>query len=477
MPHPLKTGITFIVAGCSHLFPPNICNKAPGSMTRPHFTRLICLAFIATALVQSVVPTSLNAAEDLPQELFQYIQRDEPDFGWEVEETTTLGDTTIHRIKLTSQKWQDIVWEHALTVYSPEKITHPDHMLLFVTGGKIGGRPGPDDLLMGSILARQCGARVATLHQVPNQPLMEGKVEDDLITETWLKYLETNDPTWPLLFPMVKSAVKAMDALEHFQQREFQQEVKGFVVTGASKRGWTSWLTAAADPRIVATAPMVIDVLNFPKQMKHQKALWGRYSEQIDDYTRKDLVREDGIPMGTKEESLWKMMDPYTYRQLITQPKLMIIGANDRYWTVDAMSLYWDDLVGPKYVLRLPNAGHNLKAGRELALSTLAVFFRHSVGGVDLPQISWNKTSQDGRIELTVKVNAKPASVRLWSATSDSKDFRESNWTSTKMKSVDENLFAGSVDKPKSGFITFYGEVQFMDETLPYSLCTLAFWE
>jgi len=57
--------------------------------------------------------------------------------------------------------------------------------------------------------------------------------------------------------------------------------VDGFVVAGGSKRGWTTWTTAAVDRRVVAIAPMVIDLLNIVPSFQHHLAVYGYYAPAV----------------------------------------------------------------------------------------------------------------------------------------------------------------------------------------------------
>lgn len=424
--------------------------------------------FLAFFLMSATADAANNS---IPTALKDYVTRADDTFAWKIRETKELPLGKVYDMDLTSQRWQGIVWQHPLMVYEPAQLKYTDHVLLFVTGGGNGNRPGEKDMAMALQLANAAQARVAMLHHVPNQPLFDGRVEDDLITETWLRYLETGDESWPLLFPMVKSAVKAMDAVQALAESKWNTKVKGFVITGASKRGWTSWLTPVADSRVVATAPMVIDVLNFQPQMRHQLDTWGKFSEQIEDYTKKGLIKIDGE--SEREQRLRLMVDPYTYRESLTLPKLIVNGTNDRYWVVDATQFYWSDLVGPKYVLKVPNAGHGLDAGRELALRTIAAFFRHVVSGSAWPEISWEKKSTADAIELHMNSSAKPSAARFWTAVTEGKDFREAKWNSEPMNGGNGGSRLAKASRPAGKHIACFGEMEFSEGGLSYSLCTL----
>ena len=450
---------------------------------KPWGLALTCLVTFCgnTVGVRADDPASVDAAEEVPSAIFDFMARPESVYGWERGERLRFDDgSVVSNYVLTSQTWQDIVWKHSLQIHQPARLDHPGHVILFVTGGRNEPTPRPRDEELGRMLARLSGCRVAMLSQVPNQPLLGDHFEDDLITETWLKYLETGDTTWPLLFPMVKSAMQAMTACEEIAKAEaWDGEIEGFVISGASKRGWTSWLTPVVDPRVVATAPIVIDVLNFRPQMQHQLDRWGRYSDQIADYTSKGLVKVG--EESEREIELRRMMDPFTYVSRLSLPKLQINGTNDPYWVVDANRFYWDDLVGPKYVCQVPNAGHGLDGGHELAIGTLAAFSRIVASGRAMPEMRWETVREDDRTIRRVQCDVAPRAARLWSADSDDFDFRDERWSSAELPRVSPNnddsdqgplRFEATVPASGQPHVAHYCELIFEVDGVAFSICT-----
>lgn len=401
--------------------------------------------------------------------LLDYVKTPDQAFAWKANERLETPKGTIVPIDLTSQVWHGISWKHQFVIYEPKNLESTDTVLLFITGGSTDSRRKPEDDLMAFRLAELTRARVALLPQVPNQPLFGDKKEDDLITETFLRYLDSHDGTWPLLFPMVKSAVRAMDTVQAFVKAERGQEVKNFVVTGGSKRGWTTWLTAASDGRVLAIAPMVIDTLNMKAQMKHAKETWGRMSEQIDDYTSKGLTEKFETEWG---KQLWQMVDPYTYRDQLSLPKLIINGTNDRYWTQDALNIYWDELVGLKSVVYVPNAGHSLNPNREYAIHGIAALFRHAVKKEPFPELRWEHSdSADNHLKLTVEVKPAPKTAKLWVARTNTNDFRDSKWEPQGM-TITPSLVTGEIHRPKSGNLALFGDMEYEVDGFSYHLST-----
>lgn len=359
----------------------------------------------------------------------------------------------VINLKLRSQVWRGIPWDHTLQVCLPENVRRPRTALLFITGGE----PTVEQSLLEVSLADRLGAPVAVLFNVPNQPLFDGKSEDDLIAHTFEEYLGSGDESWPLLFPMVKSAVKAMDAVQELSRKEWAHPVEEFVVTGASKRGWTTYLTGATDRRVRAIAPMVFDNLRFAAQMPRQLSLWGRYSEQIDDYSRRGLQQQMDSERGQKLVSL---VDPWFYRKQLGMPKLLIHGANDRYWATDATRLYWDDLPGEKHLLAVPNAGHGL-SDRARVHNTLTAFFQAIADRRPFPTLTGKMREHEGHAGLQVTSSASPTEVRLWSTRAPDLDFRPTEWRSVPLN-AHGNKYEALIEIPSAGGLAAFGEAEYV---------------
>jgi PhoPQ-activated pathogenicity-related protein len=266
---------------------------------------------------------------------------------------------------------------------------------------------------------------------------------------------------------MVKSAVRGLDATVEFVQQQWKTKLKTFTVTGASKRGWTTWLTGAVDARATAIAPMVIDMLNMSPQMKHQVAAWGDFSREIHDYTDLGLQKYLDTPRG---KALHAIVDPYAYRAFLKQPKLILLGTNDRYWPLDALNLYWNELSGEKYILYIPNNGHGLKDIVRIS-GSLGALHDRAAGKLTLPKLSWKLTEAAGELSMRVESDVAPKSVVAWVAHSATRDFRDSHWSSHPTK-ANKSGHEFAIAIPKGRFSALYGEAVYNGRTLPYYLST-----
>ena len=400
----------------------------------------------------------------IPDALFAYLRRPDSVYEWRITGLERRERTTIYTLRLVSQTWQHSIWQHDVRLFVPDGLTGTEPVTLYVDAMRLDEY----DTQRGLILAQGSGMPLAFLYDVPNQPLFDGLGEDALIARTFQQYLATGDADWPLLLPMAKSAVRAMDALQAFGATVGGAWTR-FVVSGMSKRGWTAWLAGAADERVTAILPMVYDNLNLSAQLPHQIALWGAFSEMIHDYTDAELPEQIRTERG---ESLAALIDPYTYRERLHLPKLLVHGANDPYWATDAVNLYWNDLPGPKYLLDIPNAGHGLPDAERL-FSTSIAFLRAVKANTPLPALTWEYIETPNGLHLTMQTETPAASARLWTADSATQDFRQAAWHSAPAQAAEGNTrFTVSIPRPTAGHSAVFGEAVFPGTPADYTLST-----
>jgi PhoPQ-activated pathogenicity-related protein len=440
------------------------------------------LLFAAAVVCCLARPASADAPKKTP--LDDYIAKPDPTYSWKLVKTIPGDSVTSYVLDLKSQTWRSSpevdrpVWQHWLTITKPDKVTS-DTALLTIGGGRNGGEAPAAAPADAVDRAKRTGTVVVSLGQVPNQPLVFNKdgqerVEDDLLAYCHIKFLDTGDATWVARLPMVKSAVRAMDATTEFlaSAEGGKVGIKSFVVAGGSKRGWTTWLTGAVDPRVKAIVPIVIDVVNVRPSMMNHYAAYGFWAPAVGNYAvqHKVMDRWDAPRMA----ELNQIEDPFSYLNRLTLPKYVVNAAGDQFFTPDSSKFYWDDLKGSKYLRYVPNGDHSLR-GTDAGDSILA-FYRAVVGAKPLPKFTWTMGT-DGSIG--VKSETKPKEVNLWQATNPkARDFRLMTigkaYTSSRLEPDGNGVYVGRVPKPESGWTAFFVELVFDsgDEKAPHKFTT-----
>jgi len=394
--------------------------------------------------------------------LFNYVEST-PMVGYQILGSNELDDgTRLTHILLQSQVWRGMLWEHDVLVVEPAEAEFTDRAVIFVTGDYKPDLDDTGDLSISDylLISKKFSTPLVVLGDIPNQPIF-GLREDDLIAHTFLQYIETHEEDLPILFPMVKSVVSTMDMIEKLMG------IKKYAVTGASKRGWTTWLTAVVDERVFAIIPIVFDNLNFPQQFEHQIQMYGQYSQMLKPYTSRGLAEMISSKTG---QELLNAVDPYSYKDRLTMPKLIINATNDQYWTVDSAALYFNDLKGQNFILYVPNNNHGIK-NIPYVLDNTSSFLKLVIAG-KLPRVVWS-SEESG---ITVSQSEGLKEVYMWRAMSDTTDFRKSIWVR-----IPQNPAGGfyHVDpEPPSGkHIAYYLELVLEIDGLTLSVCTPVKWK
>ncbi|RLD23289.1 MAG: PhoPQ-activated pathogenicity-like protein PqaA type [Bacteroidetes bacterium] len=408
--------------------------------------------------------------------LKEYVMTTDDAFNYDVVETVQGAGWTEYKVKMISGTWlteQEVnitEWWHWVNIIVPDKIRETESMIIIGGGSTNDTIPiSTDDWLMEAAVAT--GSIISHVSNIPFQPIdfkgddKEGRYEDDLIAYGWKKYLDSGasdeNLEWLARFPMTRAVVRAMDVVQELSQTE-SVPVERFFVTGASKRGWTTWTTAAVDDRVMGIAPIVIDLLNIVPSFNHHWRCYGEWSPAVENYEDEGIMNWINTPEFKK---LLEIVGPYSFREQLTMPKLMINATCDEFFVTDSWKFYWDELKGENYLQYVPNGNHGLLGTYQPA--SLISFYHSIISNTAIPSFSWNHGGD------TIYMRVDPESdyiIRKWEAINESdRDFRiyviGEAWQMEELEKTSNGAYAIHVEEPEAGYKAALVELIFNPHT------------
>jgi len=212
---------------------------------------------------------------------------------------------------------------------------------------------------------------------------------------------------------MTKAAVRAMDTLDQFSRSLGRPPITRFAVAGASKRGWTTWTTAAVDKRVIAAIPLVMDELNFLKNIRHHYSAYGGWSFALNDYYSLNFTRKLDDPNTQK---IFDIVDPIVYKDRLTMPKMVVNAGGDEFFLPDDWRYWYEEMTPETNFLMVPNAEHSLATGILEIIPAVEAFVVGVLQHVNRPTFTWTHDDDNGVITVYNTSPHKPLNVTMWYA-------------------------------------------------------------
>eukprot|EP01132_Coremiostelium_polycephalum_P001298 gene1298-1640_t len=437
------------------------------------------LLFVVLLLSILTVVNSLNT----PLEKFVY-KHDDGVGQYYIHKTIREQKYTAYVLNFTSLNWltpeqsSNPKWWHWLTICVPN-IVLSDYGFLFVTGGEYS-TPMDHITTMQEKICVSSNSIVSQLFQNPNQPLVfngDGvpRVEDGILAYTWNQFIKNqSNPDWLGQFALTKAVVRAMDTVQDFVRSKYLfYRVNKFVVSGGSKRGWASWLTAAVDSRVKAVIPIVFPTLNLIQNSINHYRSYGGWSFAYGDYFTQGLMKYLNAP---EFEAIARQVDPIYYINQLRMPKYIINAVGDEYFLPDSANFFWSQLMGTSSLLRIhPNAGHSLITRDKELIEEIISYYNIIINKQKLPEFDWSIVPDPTTNQTTIYVNTKnscsfqkPSSVVVYQAdtlsttrrdwrfhtfnqTTGTVQVQNITWVPTPLKEVDDDFYSFTVSTPPQG--------------------------
>jgi PhoPQ-activated pathogenicity-related protein len=394
---------------------------------------------------QAIRFTPKNFVKPVKQhiELFDFVST--PDSSFEYFHTGQVlnlnklsGNWLGYVLNITSQTWRSLSevsiskWTHKLVVIVPDDLKVKDQGLLYLTGGDNVPediiKEDREDVILVYTMALRTHSITAAMFQIPNQPIVfrtdpiqKQRHEDAIVGYTWLEFFRNTSRSELLShLPMTKAGVRGMDTIQHFCEDQGFAHLDKFVVAGASKRGWTTWLVGAVDTRVKAIIPVVMDLFYLQENLVNHYRSLGGWSFAFQDYHQLGLTGYVNTPLMNR---LSQVIDPATYISFLDDiPKLVIGTTGDEFFLLSDDHLWWDQF-NPENIWRLliPNAEHTLDTGILTTIDGVSGFYDAILSDSPIPIIKWKMVDQ--HLILTLENKPVQAYVRQ-ATTTHNRDFR-----------------------------------------------------
>jgi len=363
-----------------------------------------------------------------------------------------------------------------------------DTAVIYIDGG---GSKKPEQIdFLSLVFCTKTKSVAAHIAQIPNEPISfkgdwrrKSRTEDAIIAYTWSHFVnDTSLPYWILRLPMTKAVVRALDTVQDFTAKlPHVPKINNFVVSGASKRGWTTWTTGIVDKRVIAIIPIVIPILNLVPTINVMFRVYGECSFALYDYLDMGVMVYINKPEFVK---LGAIEDPFSYNQRLGKiPKYVICAAGDEFFLPDSTKYFFNDLQGTKFLRIVPNAEHSLVPQQLDIAIAVGTWYHMIIHNKPMPKFSWTLIRSNGTTaQIIVNAIDKPTGVYMWVATtlsSTKRDFRlftcdDPNhcfnpviWFSTELKNQGNGTYVAIVDRPTVGWTGFFVEILYKQSNNP----------